>query len=580
MTLHGMSSLEDIKKRLSVLAEDNAGSKQDVIPLGVFSDKKSVYLSITESSKKHVTFLKGSDGFSFETTNEIGLQNKAVTSYPIGTAHEKGFLVSGYKYNDKYVAYYGERAINIAYSTDLHSWEEHRHPVIVESNPVEIANAFEFEHGILLIYHKKTIEKGKTHYQTYIALADKNDPSHLLWKMTEPAWDQKDYWPHKTIVPVGTIFFDNYLISYWYVDNTFIQATVLSGFHYDPKLIKINKKLKLAKYEQNPVISPKNDSHWESFTTFNPAAAYVDDKVHILYRAQGFDYISAVGYAASKDGYNIDERLPHPVYNPHYNFEMNPTSHVNYNFVSGGGYGGCEDPRITVLDDKLYMVYVAFDGWSPPRLALTSILLNDFLNKRWNWTKPVLISRPKIVDKSGCLLPEKVRGKYVIFHRIFPNILIDYVDDLNFDGKSKWLEGKYSIKIRPDMWDSRKIGAGAPPLKTDDGWLLIYYGVDDKDASKYHIGAMILDYEHPEKVLYRSNHPILEPSEDYENNGFKPGIAYPCGAVIIKDQLIVYYGGSDSVVCVATAPLKQFLTELKTQHGPHLNKIQIKEITY
>jgi predicted GH43/DUF377 family glycosyl hydrolase len=226
------------------------------------------------------------------------------------------------------------------------------------------------------------------------------------------------------------------------------------------------------------------------------------------------------------------------------------------------------------------MTYVAFDGWTPPRLALTSILLDDFLAKRWNWSKPVLISPPGIVDKSGCLLPEKVNGKYVFFHRVFPDILIDFIDDLNFDGKTKWLKGQYRIKIRDNMWDSRKIGAGAPPLKTKDGWLLIYYGVDDRDASKYHIGAMLLDLKDPTKVLHRSNEPILKPDSEYENNGFKPGIAYPCGAVIVKDQLLVYYGGADSVVCVATAKLDDFLAELTTKETATLTPVQVQEVDY
>jgi predicted GH43/DUF377 family glycosyl hydrolase len=192
----------------------------------------------------------------------------------------------------------------------------------------------------------------------------------------------------------------------------------------------------------------------------------------------------------------------------------------------------------------------------------------------------VLVSRPGIVDKSGCLLPEKVNGKYVFFHRVFPNILIDFLDDLNFDGKSGWLKGEYQIKIRDNMWDSRKIGVGAPPMRTKDGWLLIYYAVDDRDDSKYCIGAMLLDINDPTKVLHRTDHPILIPDQEYENYGFKAGVAYPCGAVIIKDQLFVYYGGADSVVCVATANLDAFLEELKTKESAHLSKIQVKRVSY
>lgn len=112
------------------------------------------------------------------------------------------------------------------------------------------------------------------------------------------------------------------------------------------------------------------------------------------------------------------------------------------------------------------------------------------------------------------------------------------------------------------MWDSRKIGAGAPPIKTKYGWLLIYQSVGEQDSGKYKIGAMLLDLKDPTKVLYRSQSPILEPDADYENNGFKAGVVYPCGAVVIGDTLYVYYGGADSYVCVATTKLESFLKEL------------------
>ena len=103
--------------------------------------------------------------------------------------------------------------------------------------------------------------------------------------------------------------------------------------------------------------------------------------MHILYRAQGYDYLSTVGYAVSLDGVTIDHRPDFPIYRPSANFETNKTGTVNYQLMSAGGYGGCEDPRITLIDDRVYMVYVAFDGWSNLRLALTSIDAYDFLNQ-------------------------------------------------------------------------------------------------------------------------------------------------------------------------------------------------------
>jgi predicted GH43/DUF377 family glycosyl hydrolase len=155
--------------------------------------------------------------------------------------------------------------------------------------------------------------------------------------------------------------------------------------------------------------------------------------------------------------------------------------------------------------------------------------------------------------------------------------LVDFVDSLDFDG-TEWLKGEYKISPRPGKWDSRKIGAGAPPLRTKYGWLLIYQSVGEQDSGRYKIGAMLLDIKDPTKVLYRSQSPILEPEKSYENNGFKPGVIYPCGAVIIGETLYVYYGGSDSYVCVATANLEEFLRELRHSQVARLTAPIVKKI--
>ena len=91
---------------------------------------------------------------------------------------------------------------------------------------------------------------------------------------------------------------------------------------------------------------------------------------------------------------------------------------------------------------------------------------------------------------------------------------------------------------------------------------------------------MLLDLKNPTKVLHRTDEPILQPTEEYENSGFKPGITYPCGAAVVKDELLVYYGAADSVVCVATTKLDDFLEELRARKPVHLYKIKIKEISY
>ena len=333
----------------------------------------------------------------------------------------------------------------------------------------------------------------------------------------------------------------------------------------------------LKKIRNNPILKPIIDHFWESKLVFNPAAVYEGGKVHLVYRAVGDSDISVFGYASSKDGVHIDQRLKEPIYVPREPFETNSQAPrvCSPAYISGGGCGGCEDPKITKVEDRFYMTYVAWNGSNFPRVALTSISVNDFLNHQWDWERPVLISPPGVVAKSCVIFPEKINDQYAIFYRIFPNIVADFVDDLNFDGKTKWLKREFVIGTRKRMWDSRKVSAGAPPIKTKEGWLLIYHAVGDEDPSRYKIGAMLLDLKNPTRILHRSKNPILEPTERYENEGHKSGIVYPSGAVAIKDRLFVYYGGADTVACVATANLSQFLDQLKYSEAAKLKPAMV-----
>ena len=349
----------------------------------------------------------------------------------------------------------------------------------------------------------------------------------------------------------------------------------------------------LERFAGNPILRPDARHWWETKAVFNPAAIYEAGKVHILYRAIGNTDHSLLGYASSLDGFHIHERSDKPAYIPREPFEGVKSLPLieNENFSTyisgGGGGGGCEDPRLTCIDDRVYLTYVAYDGHSPPRVALSSIGINDFLQKNWNWKKAVLISPPNVVDKNACLLPEKINGKFVIFHRIFPNILIDFVDNLDFDGQTRWLEGHFKIAVKSSSWDNLKVAAGPPPIKTKEGWLFIYHAIDEKDDLRYKIGAMLLDIKEPTRVLARTKRPILEPLADYENDGLKSGVVYPCGAVVLNDRLFVYYGGADMVTCVATAKMSEFLAQLSCEieavqvsypvHSPVDVKIRTKE---
>lgn len=309
--------------------------------------------------------------------------------------------------------------------------------------------------------------------------------------------------------------------------------------------------IKLKRFEGNPIIEPIAEHPWESRATFNPASIYEDGKVHLVYRAMSKESTSVLGYASSSDGFQIDERLPEPIYFPRKHFEKRDEP----------GYFGCEDPRITKLGERFYMCYTGFNAKDPPGVALTSIKIKDFLSKNWLWEEPRLISMSGAADKNACLLEEKINRRYVIFHRIQHCIWIDFLENLDFSWDRK-LMGTDWIKMRPDKWDSEKIGIGAPPIKTKDGWLLIYHGLSKFDK-KYRLGAMLLRLKNPFQIIARLDYPILEPEADYESKGLRPKTVFSCGAVKIKDKLFVYYGGADKVVCLATADLNELLEEIK-----------------
>ena len=107
-------------------------------------------------------------------------------------------------------------------------------------------------------------------------------------------------------------------------------------------------------------------------------------------------------------------------------------------YQSGFGVAGCEDPRITKMDEdkRIYMTYNAFNGWLP-RVALTSITIKDFIKNKWNWETPVIISPPEQPHKNWIIFPEKIDDKYAILHSIVPTVEIEYRKSLNGIGKNQ-----------------------------------------------------------------------------------------------------------------------------------------------
>ncbi len=413
------------------------------------------------------------------------------------------------------------------------------------------ATPIKTEYGWLLIYsYIENYFEGDPKFGIEAVLLDLNDPKKIIGRTTGPMlvpeepYELSGYVP-KIVFPSGAIVEKDVLkIYYGGADTTVCAASVGLNDLVSSIYEGTRARWRFKRFEGNPTIRPIEEHSWESQATFNPAAIDLGGKVHILYRALSADNTSTLGYAASADGLSVSERLSEPVYVPREDFENKKVE---------GGNSGCEDPRLTKIGKTIYMCYTAFDGVGPPRVAVTSIAEKDFLARKWKWTKPELITPKGVDDKDACILGEKVGGKYLIIHRIGTDICADYLKSLNFKKDSV----NKCIRIfgpRHGMWDGWKIGISAPPVKTKSGWILLYHGVSE-NHHYYRVGAVLLDPKDPTIVLARSADPIFDPEEQYEKEGVVPNVVFPCGMIIRKGIVYIYYGGADKVCGVATMEL-------------------------
>jgi len=305
--------------------------------------------------------------------------------------------------------------------------------------------------------------------------------------------------------------------------------------------------IKLVRSPKNPIIEPRPGIAWEVAGTFNPGAARNGEVIHILYRAVNEHKISSLGHATTTDGETIVGRSMEPVFAPVDSWEVLD----------------CEDPRITAFDGGFYVFYTAYSPRGP-RVALAST--TDFMSyERYG------VVAPDYDDKDAALFPELIGGKFAVIHRIAPNIELVFFHSIKrMEKVSQNPYSKNYLKrietntiMKPKWkWEEQKVGIGPPPIRTDAGWLVIYHGVDSNTV--YRAGAALLDLENPFRVIARTPEPILEPEEDFERVGVVPNVVFPEGAVVVKDDLKVFYGGADRICCVASIPMKLLIEALES----------------
>lgn len=359
-----------------------------------------------------------------------------------------------------------------------------------------------------------------------------------------------------TIFPSGAILDEDNLKVFYGGADTVCAYTEMSLIGLISSMIffdnvEVSKKLTTFKglhtfYRpfSEPILAPRKDHPWESRAVFNPATLEIDDTVYILYRAMSEDNTSVIGYAESYDLKTIKMRAAQPVYTPRASFEEKRIPNGN---------SGCEDPRLTIIDNRVYMVYTAYNGVDVPHIALTSISIKDFTSGVWKWAEPIIISNDNIDDKDGALFPEKIKGKYALIHRVNHSICIDYSNTLEFKNRNQYLD-KVILSPRQGMWDSKKVGISTPPLISKYGWIIIYHGIGEDGV--YRVGVALLDISDTEKVIARTACPIFEPETEFEKKGQVNNVVFPCGAVVKNDTLYIYYGEADTVIGVATMKLK------------------------
>jgi predicted GH43/DUF377 family glycosyl hydrolase len=349
--------------------------------------------------------------------------------------------------------------------------------------------------------------------------------------------------------------------------------------------------MELKRYERNPILLPNPDNNWESKAVFNPGAVYIDEKIYLLYRAIGEykNYISRLGLAISDDGFNFKRVSNKPVLKPEYDYEK----------------WGCEDPRINLVENKIYLTYTSLNQRAYGLKTISRIALAA-TSDWYHFQKMGLISNKVADTRNTVIFPEKINGKYIMLHRPHnwikkcikktktkfeinlkgkwvqwpgnlekpdnfpekPSIWLAYSDDL-----IHWSE--HQLLYSPtEKWESVKIGPGAPPIKTSAGWLLIYHGINDEpdfpvkrfdgkiQTRIYRAGALLLDFNDPTKIIARTKKPILEPETDYEIYGDVPKVVFPTGAFVKDNQLFIYYGAADKSCCLVTTKLDKLIKEL------------------
>lgn len=320
-------------------------------------------------------------------------------------------------------------------------------------------------------------------------------------------------------------------------------------------------KIQLQRNKGNPILIPDKSNWWESKAVFNCGILHHEQRIHMLYRAIGEyeKYVSRLGHASSSDGVSF-ERSKKVAMSPYEEYEKY----------------GIEDPRLVKLNRFIVLSYVVLSNFATnsPIASTALATTTDFEN----YTRLGVVTSKGLDNKDFVLFPRQTNsqsslsmnniGRYLFLHRpsswVGPRFGVDRPSIWLSEGNDLTNSENHTLLLTPKQeWEAMKIGMGPPPIKTKNGWLLIYHG---KDAlGVYRAGAALLNLKNPTLVIGRTKTPILEPVEPYEKRGDVNNVVFPTGTCVLDGKLFIYYGAADKVCCLATVDLESLLDYILQQ---------------
>ncbi len=301
----------------------------------------------------------------------------------------------------------------------------------------------------------------------------------------------------------------------------------------------------------NPILTSA-DVPYPANSVFNPGAARVGDETVLLVRVEDLRGISQLHVARSRDGVGD------------WRFDAEPLLRSDVDHYPEEIWG-CEDPRLTWLPEREEWA-IAYTAYSRRGPLVSMATTRDFRTvQRLGPMMP-----PE--DKDAALFPIRFDGRWAMIHRPSPvrtgaHMWISFSPDLRH-----WGDHMLMLEARDGgWWDAGKIGLGPPPLETAEGWLVLYHGVHaTSDGPIYRAGLALLDLEHPERVMRRTDEWVFGPVTPYEMVGDVGRVVFPCGWTVDAeaDRLNIYYGAADTVIGLATARLSEVLARVRAAPEP------------